>query len=159
MINIIKCQIMAACGERVFSYEPRKMAISSVWRSEERSRLHCWEKHHINIITYWKKSYRSTHHCMKLIQVKQQKIYHHGEPTTAMLHSNSLMIQHERSRMSVQRLPHVSSIQNASSHQQFSTEFCFFLTLKWLIFKKFLCQNIEITSCLFELITIPLWYP
>jgi hypothetical protein len=37
------------------------------------------------------------------------EIYRHSEPTTATsLHSNSLTIQHEFSRMSVQRLPHVS---------------------------------------------------
>jgi len=31
--NITQCQVMAVCGQIVFSYEPRKMAISSVRRS------------------------------------------------------------------------------------------------------------------------------
>jgi len=48
-------------------YEPRKMAISRVWRSEEWSRLLSWEKHHTSIITYWQKSYRSKHHCTKIM--------------------------------------------------------------------------------------------
>jgi len=65
--NIIQCPVMAMCGQIVFSYEPRKMPISSVWRSEEWSRLLSWEKHHTYTITYWEKSQRFKHHCMKLM--------------------------------------------------------------------------------------------
>jgi len=65
---------MAVCGQTVFGYEPRKMAISRVWRSEEWSRLFSWEKHHTNIITYWQKSYsRSKHHCTKIMYMQQQR--------------------------------------------------------------------------------------
>lgn len=154
--NIIQCQVMAVCGQRVFStYQERwQFQVYGGQKSDQDAQLGETSHKHHNL---WREVSEIQTSLHETDVGAAAEIYQHGEPTTATsLHSNSLMIQHEHSRMSVQRLPCISSFQNASSHQQFSMEFCFFLSLQWLVFKRFLCQNTEITTCLFRLITIPL---